>query len=277
MSSPSVTVLLDSFQNSGEMLDEVYQLQCLFHLVLHQEYPPSQDLPCILHLITDEAVKEHHLNYPLQPLDSPLFEKALYYEKKYLPQLEKDIRDYFQLPQASSAVYDEEDDDPLEDSGDTFAPPSRSGPPPSITQANERYNGIFFSIRLALLQDFKIYDVLEAYVQDLLHYHRTSIPCYEESLAWTMALAEQVRAKYPNNKNAARFTPLFEQEHKNSITAYKENLLAHLLEDEKQRECMSCTTLFQKAHELKTWLQFHGADLRFLSTYIRCLQKELFA
>jgi hypothetical protein len=263
-----VTVTHDSFQNSGEMLDEVYRFQCLFHLVANQEYPPSQDLPCILHLITDEAAKGHHLNYPLQPLDSPLFEKALYYEKRYLPQLEVEIRDYFQLSQSPPAVYDEEGDDLLED---LYAPPY---PPPTMAQANERYKGIFFSIRFALLQDFKIYHVLEAYVQDLLHYHRTSIQCYEESLALTMTLAEQVRAKYPNNKNAARFTPQFEQEHKTSIAAYKENLLAHLLQDEKQRECMSCTTLYQKAHELKMWLEFHGADLRFLSTYIRCLEEE---
>lgn len=259
------------FQTSGEMLDEVYQLQRLFRLAANQEYPPSQDLPCILHLITDPVVKEQRLNYPLPPLDSPLFERALYYEKWYLPQLEADIRNYFQLPPPC-----EESDE--EELGITFVPPNRAGPPPpTMDQANERYKVSFSPLRLTLLQNFKIYDILEAYIQDLLHYRDTSIQCYEDSLALVMSLADKVRAKDPNNKNAMRFTPEFEQEHKDLIKEYKEHLLAHLLQDQKQRELLSATTLYEKAHALKFWLQYHGANLRFLSTYIRCLEEKLAA
>lgn len=266
-----MTVTLDPFANSGEMLDEVYQLQHLFHLVANQEYPPSQDLPSILHLITDKAVKEQRLNYSLQPLDSPLFVKALYYEKKYLPQLEAEIRDYFQLPPPCGYESDD-DEDPWAD----HLPPFRGGPPrPTMAQANKRYKDTFFSIRLALLQDFTIFEVLEAYIQDLLHYHTSSIQCYENSLALVMELATKVRAKDPNNKNAARFTPQFEQEHKDDIREYQEHPILQFLKDKTQRECISCITLYKKAHELKTWLHYHGASLRFLSTHIRCLEEEL--
>ena len=265
-----VTVNLDPFNNSGEMLDEVYHLQRLFHLVANQEYPPSQDLPCILHLIADEAVKEQRLNYPLQPLDAELFVKAVYYEKKYLPQLEGVIRDYFQLPPPCG--YESEDEDPWAD----HLPPFRGGAPrPTMAQANKQYKDTFFSIRLALLQDFQIFEVLEAYIQDLLHYHNTSIQCYEDSLARVMDLATKVRTKDPKNKNAMRFTAQFEEEHRHDIREYQEHPLLAFFQDETQRECISCIALYQKAHELKTWHQYHGAALRFLSTYIRCLEEEL--
>jgi len=260
-----VTVTFDPFATSGEMLDEVSHLQSMFHLLTQQEYQPSQELPCILHIITDEAVKEVRQTYPLQPLDSPLFENALYYEKKYLPQLEVDIRDYFQLPQTRHLIVE-----------DDYVP-TRYAPRPTMAQANERYKDTFFPIHLTLLQDFKIYDVLEAYLKDLLHYHDTSIQCYEETLALIMALATKVRAKYPNNKNAAQFSPEFEQGHKDRIKTYQENLLVRLLQDKKQRECMSCITLFQKVRELKMWIQYRGAELLYLPTHIRYLEKELVA
>lgn len=269
MTDPVTDQHLDPFNNSGEMLDDVRHLQSMFRLLANQEYPPSQGLPCILHLITDDAVKEQRQTYPLNPLDAPLFVKALYYEKVYLPQLETEIRDYFQLPPPCTYASDE---DPWAE----HIPPFRSGPPrPTMAQANERYKGIFFPIRLALLQDFKIYEVLEVYVQDLLHYHKTSIQCYEQTLANIMDLAEKVRTKDANNNNAARFTPEFEQGHKDRIQEYKENILAYLLDDEEMRERLSCITLYQKAHELKTWLQYRGTDLLFLPTHVRCLEEEL--